>query len=229
VPEHRLVRVLSLLLLLLASAAAAVAPARAEDGASAYERRRWGPSFLVGIPHPFSLSVDLRIDGEWSVGLALGGLAVSPRRAKGSTRMSIGGLDLRGRWHPWRGAFFLGAMLGGQTLSGSTTNVYDVSGQDVSATITLDVKSAYFTPHLGWMWIKESGFTIGVELGWQVPSNPRSLFGVSVDDPALAAYLDQVKATQEYKDFVKDIEDRTRPLGLLSFPYVTVLRVGWVF
>jgi hypothetical protein len=224
-PQHRLVRVLILLAALAGGSAA-----RAEGGAAGFnERFRWGPSLLLGIPHPVGLSVDGRIDGEWSVGIFAGGLGISPRNSDGNVRLSIGGLDLRGRWHPWRGAFFLGAMLGGQTLSGVATRTYDISGQDVPATLRLDIKSAYFTPHLGWLWMKESGFTIGFELGWQIPSNPRSELGLTIDDPTYASYLDQVKATQAYRDLERKVEDLTRPLGLLSFPYVTVIRLGWVF
>jgi hypothetical protein len=61
---------------------------------------------------------------------------------------------------PWHGAFFLGASLGRQSLSGA---VFD-SGQMT----TVDLTTFYATPRIGWLWTLGPGFLLGFDLGAQL-------------------------------------------------------------
>jgi hypothetical protein len=65
------------------------------------------------------------------------------------------------RIYPTRGAFFLGANLG----RGSVEAVLYGSTQNATA----KVDAPFVAPRMGWLWIFESGITLGVDGGAQIP------------------------------------------------------------
>jgi hypothetical protein len=193
--------------------------------AHALPPRAFTGSVLLGVPHPIDLAGDLRLSPGWSTGIALGSLRPTIR----TYTVGISNADLRGRWHPWDGSFFLGLILGAQGLSGESRSSIAVSGQQVPVKISLKVPSGYITPHLGWLWTFKTGFVMGFELGWQAPLGSSAHLDVEIEDPTLNGYLSQVKATPQYQKLQSDLEDGLKRLGQVGFPYVTLLRLGWNF
>jgi hypothetical protein len=191
---------------------------------------RWGASLLVGLPHPANLGIDFRSNSTWSFGATGGWLGASWQQSGTSVSAAITNFDLRARWHPFRGAFFLGVILGGQTARGSATDEIDIGGgTQVPTTVKAAIKSGYFTPAIGWFRVAESGFIWGFDLGIQIPLKPNTQIEVSIDDPTLQAALTQVQATAAFQKLERNVEAAGDKLGKIKLPYITVLRLGWMF
>jgi hypothetical protein len=184
-------------------------------------------SFLAGVPHPVNLGLDLR-HGRFSEGLTGGLLSLS---FKNNINVKISNVELRGRWHPFSGSFILGTAVGQQSITGSTTQTFTTNpgGIEVPTKIELAVQGGYVTPHLGWLWVWGSGFSLGFEVGVQVPFAQNSELEITIQDPSQNAFLDQVKATPEYQQAESDVTTNSDRLGKQVLPYVTVLRLGWAF
>ena len=68
-----------------------------------------------------------------------------------------------------------------------------------------------------------------VHLGIQVPLRPNTQISVTIDDPTLQSVLTQVQATAAYKKLEHNVELAGDKLGKLKLPYITALRLGWMF
>jgi hypothetical protein len=119
-------------------------------------------------------------------------------------------VSLGAKWYPWRGAFFLGAALGRRTFEGSAED--DISGVTVKA--EAEVTSTYLAPGLGWRWVWNSGFFMGMDLGWQIILSSDETFRIPVNT-----------TTQTEQD----VRDAADDLGKLGFPIVSLLQLGWFF
>lgn len=188
-----------------------------------------GASLSLQLPHPANISIEARPSPSFSASFSLGGL---PTVSVNNVSASVFSPNLHGRWHVFGGSFFLGGILGYQTLTGSTTQDILITSP-VTATVptlvSLTIKDLYFTPHLGWAWgMGSRGFFLGLEAGVQVPFAPSSTLDIEVTDPSLAQYVAAVQSTAQYQQAENDVEDVANRIGLLKFPYFA-LRMGWMF
>jgi hypothetical protein len=190
----------------------------------------WSAALLAGVPHPLDLSIDKRLSPRWSGGFALGGLTIPLKGNSGAqVKLGISNAEFRGRWHPFDGVFYLGGILGGQTLSAKASQSIDLGGTLVPVSGSMKVSTIYFTPHLGWLRQFETGFQLGFDLGWQFPLHSKGSLAMGIDNPGLQSLLSAIQATSEYQDLQADVEDKASKIGQISFPYITVLRIGWAF
>lgn len=86
---------------------------------------------------------------------------------KGSTTATLddfSALNADLRVYPFSGSFFLGAALGRQHLKATVTDTSTGSPQ----TATADVTTWFVTPRLGWLWLMDSGVSLGLDLGVQL-------------------------------------------------------------
>ena len=107
------------------------------------------------------------------------------------------------RAYPFRGTFFVGAVLGSYTLTGTQS----VAGQ----TATLVVKSLYLGPQIGWKWDFDFGLFFGLNLGYGFSLN----YSSSLSGP-----------TSDTLQTAKDNADRYLKTGV---PIFTLLEMGWLF
>jgi hypothetical protein len=193
-------------------------------------RRRFGGSLSLGVPHPIFLDVETIESPQLTLALGLGGLGI-PIKTKNldDAKLSIGAIDVRARWHPFSGAFFLGGILGVQSLQGSASETIAVSSETVHTTVKVDVGTGYFTPHLGWLWMFKSGLALGTELGLQVPLGTKTKLDIATDHPVANSVLVELKNTEPYRNLESGVSDFGRRIGQIVFPYVTLIRVGWFF
>ncbi len=196
-----------------------------------YKELSFIPSLAVGIPHPWNLAADLRIPERFSVGAGFGTLSYTFNDLIQGTPLKLGifNFELRGRWHPFKGAFFLGCALGRQRLEAEATESISVATLSVPTKIAITQWSTYVTPHIGWMWILDSHLTFGFELGAQLPFVSTTSVSVSVTDAALQDLLSQVQATAEYQDLNNQVNERANQGGSQALPFITLLRVGYAF
>jgi hypothetical protein len=117
----------------------------------------------VGFPDPFSLEAFVKMRGLVSFG-AEGGFLTSVTLP--SVDVSMWSVSADMRVYPFHSAFFLGLRGGYQHLAASTTLVVPPYG---SANEALTMDSGYLNPRLGFLWTLHSGFTVGIDLGVQVP------------------------------------------------------------
>ncbi len=143
----------------------------------------------------------------------------------GSLALKVSGVDvdfkntaLGFHWHPFAGSFYLGALVGNRVLSGKKMEVIS----SVPITATVEVKSNYVTPVLGWLWgLSEGGFFFGTELGYQSPSGVTTSLTSNADTT--------IQATNEYKTLEKDVRDAGNKLGEIGLPHFVLIKLGWLF
>lgn len=115
--------------------------------------------------------------------------------------------EMKGRWHPAEGSFFLGLATGYQAYFASLSRM---STRETTGTIK--ISSFHFTPHLGWHWIQKSGLTLGTEVGALIPLGGRS--------------LELGEFTSKYH---KEVNDAIQPYIGYVLPYVTFIKAGYSF
>lgn len=189
---------------------------------------------IPDIPHIVSGEVDLIFNPMFTLGFNFGGFAYTFATQPNSTPVSILDGNIRARWHPFSGVFFLGLIGGLQRVAGSQSGNYTITDPVLGTPVAIpasggvSILSPHLTPHLGWIFTTNSGFTFGIELGVQVPVRSTSSVSISIDDPAYTPYVELVQATQSYKDAQAQIEDTASKIGNIPLPYF-VLRWGWTF
>ncbi len=99
---------------------------------------------------------------DWSFAATAAGWAVGTGIADYPGSLSLMVFDMRGRYHPLNSAFFVGLSVGYSSLQVKSDN-------RVSSLSSGAMDRIYVTPHVGWQWINDSGFTFGTDFGIQVP------------------------------------------------------------
>jgi hypothetical protein len=121
-------------------------------------------------------------------------------------------------------------ILGGQSLFANASQVFQVSGYgNVTGLVSANIGSPYLTPHFGWIWIFGNGFTLGLEVGYQIPLGAKTTIAFSSSDPNVQSVITQIQATSQYKQAVSDVEQIGNKFGKTPLPYFTALRIGWMF
>lgn len=188
---------------------------------------RIGPTAAAVIPHIANVSIEVLWADTFSGGISFGRF----KSEMSDIEFEIRNWDLRGRWHPFGGSFFLGAAYGSQGLVAKFEDNLEttMSGLEleVPTTLRLGVDTNYLTPHLGWFAVWDSGFTMGFEIGYQMALSSDSELQVAFKDTS-TAQEDALKISDEYKKNKKDVEDLAESLGKTGVPYITLLRLGWL-
>jgi hypothetical protein len=170
------------------------------------------PGILVGpkasatllFPPSVMVGLELKVIGYIGASFEYG---VFPR----SQTISSYDLQIRSwstglRVYPFRGAFFVGAVLGSYDLTASQS-----IGAGGTAT-TLNVTSMYLGPQIGWKWAFDFGLFLGLNLG----------YGFSLDYKSV---LTPANATGDLKT-AQENADNVLKTGV---PIFTLLELGWLF
>jgi hypothetical protein len=111
------------------------------------------------------------------------------------------------RCYPWRGAFFIGAVLGNYDLTAAQA----VNGTQFA---TLQVKSMYLGPQIGWKWAWDFGLFLGLNLGYGFSLDYQS----TLTQPPLAPSSDLKTAKENADKYLKP-----------GVPILTLLELGFLF
>ncbi len=177
-------------------------------------KSRLGLHATLGVPHPTEVGLDFLTANE-SFGFSL--LGGSSSATFSDTKIGISHMELQLRYHPWSSAFYLGLGTGNHTVKASKTET--VSGVPVKAEV--EIKSPYLSPQVGWIWLWDSGFNLGFQVGAIVPSGNTTSF--TTDAPTL------VQLHPDYLKLEKDVKDAGDKFGQSTLPLLTLVRVGWLF
>jgi len=144
-----------------------------------------------------------------------------------------GKLDLKAmqgvfRWFPFGNAFYLGGGLGYQNFQASFGETIDNGQLRISA----DMSGAFLVPQLGWMWIFDSGFAMGLSFGLQVPIPKEPVVTATYngqpvpDQPTSSVPQDVVNEAQTTGDNVRSV---AKLIVRYPFPQIDFLRIGLFF
>ena len=190
---------------------------------------RIGPMIGLGVPHPYSWGLDVMYKRVFTIGVSAGKFSSDHFDP---VEVQLVHWDVRARWHPWWGSFFLGLAVGQQELFGEAKKDVSFSRNGVKLTVPVTVQvefaTTYLTPHLGWTWIWDCGFNMGFDFGAQIPIQNKSELKVGFENVAPSQET-AVKETSEYKKLEKDVDDAGDLIGKTVLPYITLLRLGWLF
>lgn len=193
-----------------------------------YKQLRFGPSVAVGVPHPVTGALDVVYANFISLSVSGGRFGINVD----DTDLEIRNWDATIRWYPFGGSFFLGAARGEQGIVGKRKIDLDVNSGGVAlkvpTTLRLEIESSYLTPQIGWFARWDSGFTLGFDIGYQMPSGAKSELQTSFENVS-AASEEAVRNSDEYKKNKKDVEDAAEAIGKTGIPYISFLRIGWLF
>ena len=188
--------------------------------------------FKIGVtagltfPHLINLGLDTVIFQKFGVALNYGNVTKSIN----SVDVAMKHTDVRFRWFPWGGSFFAGMAFGQHQMTGELDRDIKLSNSTTTvATHGKLVASAnYMIPHFGWFAVWDSGFTLGSDFGYLMPSGAKATFTSSFKN-APAGSDDTLKASNEYKNMKSDLEDSAKKYASTPVPYATLLRIGWLF
>ncbi len=169
-----------------------------------------GPKLtLFGGPVPFRVG----LEAKWQnlVGLSFD-YGFFPTLSFSSVSVGLKGWNLAGKVYPWKRGFFVGVGIGGQTFTGSKTDT------TINDTLTVDMKTTYILPQIGWRWVTVSGFFWGMELGAQIPMSTTTT--ATHSDPTVAA-------TPQATQLSTDVTDKANTFGNKTIPAVALLQFGY--
>jgi hypothetical protein len=190
-----------------------------------------GASLAAAMPNPVSASLDCKMG---QLGFSVGGGLFSHKFGISSldarARIDAGNIEARLRWYPFGRAFFLGGALGYQSLHLKVEKDVEVDfglwTETVTATVQLETRRVYATPHLGWELTFAKHATVGLEVGALVPIAPRTTVDVSLDSHGGLTVLAVGLADLFGMDDLA--EDKVKQVGRYPLPYFAV-RAGWTF
>jgi hypothetical protein len=187
-------------------------PAAAARERAKEDRVRVGPLVGVGFPRPFEIEGLVKIGDLVALGLEYGFL---PKVSVSGVEASFKGLAGDFRLFPFKNALFIGARVGRQWLDGSGT--LTIAG--ASYTEAMAAATWFVNPRIGLLHTFESGITIGVDAGVQLPIGPT----YERSGPATAAGLAQ------NTDVDRSLHAVARTLGNGATPTVDLMRIGFLF
>jgi hypothetical protein len=181
----------------------------------ANQGHHFGLHVAAGLPHPLTAGLDyLSPSRTWGASLITGSFSATVS----DTKVGISNMELQLRYHPWSSAFYVGLGGGNHTVKAERTETISGFG---AVNAEAEVKAAYVSPQIGWLAMWDSGFTLGFQIGAVIPSGTTTEF--TTDAPALA------QATTEYQQLEADVKDEGDKYGKMTLPYLTLLRIGWLF
>jgi hypothetical protein len=202
---------------------------------------RIGAVVGAGLPNLVSFGGMLRLTRFFAAGLNIGLIPTVKLGYYGEATLMYQEYDLYGHVYPWGGAFFLGAGVGYETVKGTLTNTFDLGllqqqypGMPIPASFDLtsrgSVRTMVLTPQIGLFHTFGSGFSLGADIGAQVPIAPSRIdFATEVAFPAGVpqAVQDQITA-QFVTPNDRKVHDTLQKIGRTVIPTFN-LRLGWLF
>lgn len=179
-----------------------------EDGWEDHDHARIGLLAGVGYPRPLSLEAMVKI--ERTVGLGVEG-GLMPPLTIGPISSSLWGVAGDLRVFPFQGAFFFGVRGGYQRMKATATASVPTVGT-LSESAVAEVM--FVNPRMGFLWTFESGLTIGLDAGVQVPLKK------SYSDTLPESVSAEVRGT---------LVDVANVFGYSTAPTIDLLRIGFLF
>ena len=205
---------------------AAPAPDKSDDDEGLFGPFRIG--FLIGggLPDLLSLGGQIKLTRYFGAGINASFIPTVKVSLYGQAQISFQEYDLYGHIYPFGGAFFLGAGVGYATVKGSLSNTYTIppgfstpGHESVSIESQGSVRTLVLTPQIGLLKTFGPGFSIGFDVGAQVPIAPSQ-----VDNKTQAPSYIPANQVKPYDD---KVHSTLTTMGRQVLPTVN-LKIGWL-
>jgi hypothetical protein len=208
-----------------------------DDGGGLFGPIRLGPMVGVGLPNLLSFGALLKLTRYLGGGINIGVIPTVRVSYYGQAKLNYQEYDVFGRLFPFGGGFFVGAGVGYETVKGTLSNRMDTSTianslpQGLSIPNPLDyqsagsVKTMVLTPQVGYFYTTSIGFSIGLDIGAQVPIAPSQIkfsSKLTLEPTALSLIKPQFSDPTDQK-----VRDSLQTIGRTPLPTIN-LRVGWL-
>jgi hypothetical protein len=179
----------------------------------------------VGVPNLVSLGGQMKLTRFLGLGVNVGLIPTVKISFYGQAKLSYQEYDAYARIYPFGGGFFLGTGVGYETMKGSISQTVDVPAmqgfpaQQVSLSSAASVRSLILTPQIGYFYTTGPGFSIGLDVGAQVPIAPSdTTFSTTI--PA--------NVPQELADpTINEVKGTLKKVGQQVVPTFN-FRIGWL-
>ncbi len=193
---------------------------------------RLGPVVGVGLPNLLSFGGQLKVTRFFAAGVNVGLIPTVHLAFYGEATLEYQEYDAYGRLHPFGGALFLGAGVGYERVTGTLAKDLDVSAYQALAPglppqLALrsegSVQTLVVTPQLGIFHTFKPGFSIGLDVGAQIPIAPSDVkFATEVPPSVPQEVVDALVTPNDEK--VRSTLDRVGQSPLPTFN----VRIGWL-
>jgi hypothetical protein len=193
---------------------------------------RIGPIVGIGLPGIVSFGGMIKITRYVGAGINIGLIPAIRISFYGEAELSYQEYDAYGRIFPFGGMVFAGAGVGYATMSGHVRASYNTSAYQAQVPglpnpVFIDsegsVKTLVLTPQIGILHTFKSGFTVGIDVGAQVPIAPsESHFATTLPPGTPQQVIDQYITPGN-----KKVQDTLDTVGRTILPTFN-LRIGWL-
>jgi virulence-associated protein VapD len=212
---------------------------------------RIGPMVSFGLFNFFSIGIEARLFHFIGLGVSYGGMSKinlknypnlenkinnnNDNTPVQNTDGDIQHVEARLVVYPFFGSFYIGTALGIRHLNSTINACEFISGfgnfnSCVPLSAQLKVDTTYVTPQFGWIKVWKNGFTIGTELGAQIPLNSGN---ESFSSQILTNDSNQynlVANSYAYQNFQSNIRDKVGDYFRSKvLPFWNILKIGFMF
>jgi hypothetical protein len=194
--------------------------------------------FLVGggLPDLLSLGGMIKLTRYFGAGINVGLIPTVKISLYGDATVAFQEYDAYGHIFPFGGAFFMGAGVGYANVHGTIANHYTltpaeyavamVEGYRGSSTLEVDsqanVRTLVLTPQIGLLKTFQAGFSIGIDVGAQIPIAPSKVdFATSVPPGLPVPVVSSITSADE------SVRSTLTSIGRTILPTVGV-KLGWL-
>ncbi len=211
-----------------------------DDGDGIFGPFRIGGLVGAGLPSLLSFGGILKLTRYFGAGVNVGLIPAVKLSYYGEAQISYQEYDLYGRLFPFGGALFVGAGVGYATMNGSFKNTPPISDiQKVLGTsvklpngVTIDsegsVRTLVLIPTVGLLHTFGSGFTVGLDVGLQMPIAPSKTHFETRVPPVVPKQIYDQFEQQIIKPNDKKVQDTLDTVGRTILPTLN-FRIGWLF
>ncbi len=182
---------------------------------------------LLSFPRPLEAELVFKLGRWFGLGVEASFLPqVSVPAIDGKLNLkAIQGLF---RWHVFGNAFYLGGGLGYQNFQASLGETIDNGELKINA----DMSGPFVIPQLGWMWIFDSGFAMGLSFGIQIPIPKEPVVTATYNGqpvPSQASSTVPQDAVNEAQTTGDNVRSAAKLIVRYPFPQIDFLRLGFFF
>ena len=204
---------------------------------------RLGPMVGVGLPGLISIGGMLKLTSYLGFGVNMGFIPSMHISYYGEATLAYQEYDAYARVFPFGGGFFLGAGVGYATIKGTMKSKFDTTAYQAEAALAGiavpnpltyqsegSVKTMIVAPQIGYFYTTDIGFSIGLDVGAQVPIAPsqvtyKSHLTLPAGTPSavVSGIQSQYVAPND-----KKVRDTLDTIGRSPYPTFNI-KIGWLF
>ena len=137
--------------------------------------------------------------------------------------------EVRAVLYPFMGSFFIGAAVGNRDLDGRPNVEINISNQLAQIAGYYRVKNSYVAPQFGWFAVFDSGFSIGTEMGVQIPLTKGSVAKSITINSTGGASVSSITSSAAYDDLLKNLDKFVTYFQDKTIPFWNIIKIGWLF